>query len=75
MKLSLLRRMAAQPVAQQAARTVTPSELVKPWRKKNMLVGSVIGAFVVGVYTYTIAAVVQEDFSDVKPAIEGEAEK
>ncbi|KAI1108861.1 hypothetical protein F5Y14DRAFT_456583 [Nemania sp. NC0429] len=38
----------------------------KPYLVKNAVVGSVIAAFAVGVYVYTIRAIGQDDFDDVK---------
>ena len=44
-----------------------PVELVRPFRNKNALVGGALFAFTAAVYMYTMGAVKQEDFTDLKP--------
>ncbi|KAK3328944.1 hypothetical protein B0H66DRAFT_596551 [Apodospora peruviana] len=38
----------------------------RPFLVKNMIVGACCAAFVVGVYTYTVNVVGQDEFEDVK---------
>ncbi|KAJ8132541.1 hypothetical protein O1611_g1088 [Lasiodiplodia mahajangana] len=38
----------------------------KPYLVKNAVVGSAVAAFAIGVYIYTIRAIGQDDFEDVK---------
>ncbi|RWA04382.1 hypothetical protein EKO27_g10728 [Xylaria grammica] len=38
----------------------------KPYLVKNAVVGSAIAAFAVGIYIYTIRAIGQDEFEDVK---------
>ncbi|RYP79028.1 hypothetical protein DL771_000006 [Monosporascus sp. 5C6A] len=38
----------------------------RPYLMKNVVVGSAIAAFAVGVYIYTIRAIGQDEFEDVK---------
>ncbi|KAI2607095.1 uncharacterized protein GGS25DRAFT_522612 [Hypoxylon fragiforme] len=38
----------------------------RPYIFKNAVVGSLVGAFAIGVYAYTISVVGQDEFEDVK---------
>lgn len=52
-------------------RQPTPNELVRPFAKKNGLVGAALLAFTASVYAYSMVAVKQEDFSNVVPDTSG----